>query len=163
MRRFRDGDHQVLVCTTVVEVGIDVPNATVMVIEHPERFGLAQLHQLRGRVGRGEKESHCILLAASSNVPERLRAFTLIDDGFEIAELDLAERGRGDLLGARQSGGIDFKIARFPEDADLLSEARALARAVLDADPTLKQRENKALRDRALARYPRGEVLFRVG
>ena len=163
MRAFRDGEVQVLVATTVIEVGIDVPNATVMVIEHPERFGLAQLHQLRGRVGRGEKESHCILLAASSNVPERLRAFTLIDDGFEIAELDLAERGRGDLLGARQSGGIDFKIARFPEDADLLSEARALARAVLDADPTLKQRENKALRDRALARYPRGEVLFRVG
>jgi ATP-dependent DNA helicase RecG len=163
MRAFRDGEVQVLVATTVIEVGIDVPNATVMVIEHPERFGLAQLHQLRGRVGRGEKESHCILLAASDFVPERLRAFTLTDDGFKIAELDLEERGRGDLLGQRQSGGMDFRIARFPEDTDLLAEARALARAVLDADPTLVKRENKPLRDRALARYPRGEVLFRVG
>ena len=163
MRAFRDGEVQVLVATTVIEVGIDVPNATVMVIEHPERFGLAQLHQLRGRVGRGEKESHCILMAASGNVPERLRAFTVTDDGFKIAELDLEERGRGDLLGARQSGGIDFKIARFPDDTDLLAEARGLARAVLEADPTLIKRENKALRERALARYPRGEVLFRVG
>ncbi len=163
MRAFRDGDVQVLVATTVIEVGIDVSNATVMVIEHPERFGLAQLHQLRGRVGRGEKESHCILMAASSNMPERLRAFALTDDGFKIAELDLEERGRGDLLGARQSGGIDFKIARFPDDTDLLAEARALARSVLEADPTLIKRENKPLRERALARYPRGEVLFRVG
>ena len=163
MRAFRDGDVQVLVATTVIEVGIDVPNATVMVIEHPERFGLAQLHQLRGRVGRGEKESHCILMAASADGPERLRAFTVIDDGFKIAELDLEERGRGDLLGARQSGGIDFRIARFPEDTDLLAEARALARAVLGADPTLVKRENRPLRERALARYPRGEVLFRVG
>jgi len=163
MRAFRDGEIQVLVATTVIEVGIDVANATVMVIEHPERFGLAQLHQLRGRVGRGEKESHCILMAASSDVPERLRAFTQTDDGFKIAELDLEERGRGDLLGARQSGGVDFKIARFPEDTDLLAEARGLARALLEADPTLVRRENKALRERAVARYPRGEVLFRVG
>ena len=163
MRAFRDGEVQVLVATTVIEVGIDVPNATVMVIEHPERFGLAQLHQLRGRVGRGERESHCILLTASDDVPERLRAFAQTDDGFKIAELDLEERGRGDLLGSRQSGGIDFKIARLPDDTDLLGEARALARAVLDADPTLSRRENKALRERALVRYPRGETLFRVG
>lgn len=163
MRAFRDGAVQVLVATTVIEVGIDVPNATIMVIEHPERFGLAQLHQLRGRVGRGELESHCILLTTGSNVPERLRAFTETDDGFRIAELDLAERGHGDVLGARQSGGIDFRIARFPEDTDLLGEARVLARAVLEADPTLSRRENKPLRERALARYPRGEVLFRVG
>jgi ATP-dependent DNA helicase RecG len=163
MRAFRDGEVQVLVATTVIEVGIDVPNATVLVIEHPERFGLAQLHQLRGRVGRGERESHCILLTASGDVLERLRAFTQTNDGFKIAELDLEERGRGDLLGARQSGGVDFKIARFPEDTDLLGEARALARAVLDADPMLNQRENRPLRERALARYPRGEVLFRVG
>jgi ATP-dependent DNA helicase RecG len=85
------------------------------------------------------------------------------DDGFKIAELDLEERRHGDLLGARQSGGIDFKIARLPDDTDLLGEARALARAVLDADATLSKRENRALRERALARYPRGEVLFRVG
>jgi ATP-dependent DNA helicase RecG len=163
MRRFRDGEVMVLVATTVIEVGIDVPNASVMVIEHPERFGLAQLHQLRGRVGRGERESHCILLTASTQVPERLRAFAQTDDGFRIAELDLEERRHGDLLGAQQSGAIDFRIARFPDDNDLLAEARALARAVLEDDPLLAKRENRALRERALARYPRAEILFRVG
>jgi ATP-dependent DNA helicase RecG len=163
MRAFRDGEVQVLVATTVIEVGIDVPNATVMVIEHPERFGLAQLHQLRGRVGRGSKESHCILLASGDHVPERLRAFTRIDDGFRIAELDLEERSHGDLLGARQSGGVDFRIARFPDDTDLLGEARVLARTILEDDPALEHRDNRPLRRRALARYPRGEILFRVG
>jgi len=102
-------------------------------------------------------------MASSMDIPERLRAFTLTDDGFKIAELDLEERGRGELLGERQSGGIDFRIARFPDDTDLLAEARALARAVLDEDPTLIKNANRALRDRALARYPRGEQLFRVG
>ncbi len=163
MRGFRDGSIKVLVATTVIEVGIDVPNATVMVIEHPERFGLAQLHQLRGRVGRGEAESHCILLPNSDDVPERLRAFSQTDDGFKIAELDLEERRQGDLLGARQSGGVDFKIARFPDDTDLLGEARALAQAILADDPTLVKKANKPLRERAVTRYPRGEVLFRVG
>ncbi len=163
MRDFRDGTVGVLVATTVIEVGIDVANATVMVIEHPERFGLAQLHQLRGRVGRGTKESHCILLTSSDGVPDRLRAFAATDDGFQIAELDLEERSHGDLLGARQSGGVDFRIARFPDDTDLLSEARALARAILDTDPGLERRENKPLRERAVARYPKAEVLFRVG
>ncbi len=163
MRGFRDGSIAVLVATTVIEVGIDVPNATVMLIEHPERFGLAQLHQLRGRVGRGAAESHCILLANSDDVPERLRAFAQTDDGFKIAELDLQERSQGDLLGARQSGGVDFKIARFPDDTDLLGEARALAQAILADDPSLAKRANRPLRERALTRYPRGEVLFRVG
>jgi ATP-dependent DNA helicase RecG len=163
MRAFRDGEVGVLVATTVIEVGIDVANASIMVIEHPERFGLAQLHQLRGRVGRGSAESHAILLANSERIPDRLRAFARTNDGFRIAELDLEERSQGDLLGARQSGGVDFKVARFPEDTDLLAEARALARAILDADPPLERRENRPLRERVLARYPRGEVLFRVG
>ena len=163
MRGFRDGSIKVLIATTVIEVGIDVPNATVMVIEHPERFGLAQLHQLRGRVGRGAAESHCILLPNTDDVPERLRAFSQTDDGFKIAELDLEERRQGDLLGARQSGGVDFKIARFPDDTDLLGEARALAQAILADDPTLAKKANKPLRERAVTRYPRGEVLFRVG
>jgi ATP-dependent DNA helicase RecG len=163
MRAFRDRELQVLVATTVIEVGIDVPNATVMVIEHPERFGLAQLHQLRGRIGRGEGDSHCILLPGSNHVPERLRAFAATTDGFKIAELDLEERRQGDLLGARQSGGVDFKVARLPDDTDLLGEARGLARAILDADPSLEKRENKPLRERVVARYPKGEVLFRVG
>nr|MBA2291205.1 ATP-dependent DNA helicase RecG [Gemmatimonadales bacterium] len=163
MREFRDGTVSVLVATTVIEVGIDVPNATVMVIEHPERFGLAQLHQLRGRVGRGGKDSHCILLTNGRNVPDRLKAFAATNDGFEIAELDLAERSHGDLLGARQSGGTDFRVARFPEDTDILAEARALARGMLDRDPALEAREHQALRERAVTRYPRAEVLFRVG
>jgi ATP-dependent DNA helicase RecG len=163
MRAFRDGELGVLVATTVIEVGIDVPNATVMVIEHPERFGLAQLHQLRGRIGRGEAESHCILLAATETVPDRLRAFAATNDGFRIAELDLEERRQGDLLGARQSGGVEFKVARLPDDTDLLGEARALARAILDTDPRLEQREHHPLRERVLTRYPKGEALFRVG
>ena len=163
MRAFRGGEIGVLVATTVIEVGIDVPNATVMVIEHPERFGLAQLHQLRGRIGRGRGDSHCILLTSGERIAPRLRAFAGTTDGFKIAELDLEERREGDLLGARQSGGVEFKVARFPDDTDLLGEARAMARAILDTDPTLETYGNKPLRERVLARYPRGEALFRVG
>lgn len=162
MRRFRDGDVQILVATTVIEVGIDVPNATIMVVEHPERFGLAQLHQLRGRVGRGAGESHCILLTGGS-VPERLAAFAATTDGFAIAELDLKERGMGDLIGARQSGGVEVRHARLPEDTDLLTRARDLAADVLARDPLLQRSVNQPLRQRALTRYPRATELFRVG
>ncbi|MGE0443254.1 MAG: ATP-dependent DNA helicase RecG [Gemmatimonadales bacterium] len=161
MRAFREGRVPVLVATTVIEVGIDVPNATVMVIEHPDRFGLAQLHQLRGRIGRGGNESHCVLLA--SRPAPRLRAFAATTDGFRIAELDLEERRQGDLLGQRQSGTADIRVARFPDDTDLLGTARDLVRIVLDEDPGLEKGRNRALRDRALARYPKAEVLFRVG
>jgi ATP-dependent DNA helicase RecG len=163
MRAFRDGEIGVLVATTVIEVGIDVPNATIMVIEHPERFGLAQLHQLRGRIGRGSGQSHCILLTGGEQVPDRLHAFAKTNDGFEIAELDLQERRQGDLLGARQSGSVDFRVARFPDDADLLAEARAMANRLLLDDPTLEHRNHQALRERVVARYPKGEMLFRVG
>jgi ATP-dependent DNA helicase RecG len=161
MQDFRAGAVQVLVATTVVEVGIDVPNATIMLIENPERFGLAQLHQLRGRVGRGSEESHCILLAERKS--PRLTAFAETADGFKIAELDLAERSQGDLLGQRQSGMAEIKVARFPEDTDLLTVARDMAREVLEADPGLEQREHGPLKQRALLRYPRAEALFRVG
>jgi ATP-dependent DNA helicase RecG len=161
MRAFRAGDVKVLVATTVIEVGIDVANATIMVIEHPERFGLAQLHQLRGRVGRGGQSSHCILMAAHPT--SRLRAFAATNDGFRIAELDLAERRHGDLLGQRQSGAEDIKVARFPDDTDLLGRAREMARAVLEADPGLERTEHRRLKERALTRYPKAEVLFRVG
>lgn len=161
MRAFRTGEISVLVATTVIEVGIDVPNATIMVIEHPERFGLAQLHQLRGRVGRGGQASHCILV--SRYPAPRLKAFAATDDGFRIAELDLEERRQGDLLGQRQSGTADIRVARFPDDNDLLTTARALAKDVLDDDPGLEQTRNQALKGRALARYPNAEVLFRVG
>ncbi len=162
MRRFRAGELPVLVATTVIEVGIDVPNATIMVIEHPERFGLAQLHQLRGRVGRGGTESHCILLTPG-HAPPRLRAFAQTDDGFRIAELDLAERQQGDLLGQRQHGAAEIRIARFPDDGDLLQHARALAQRILSEDPALARPGHAPLRTRAVARYPRGELLFRVG
>jgi len=162
MRRFRSGEVRVLVATTVIEVGIDVPDATIMVIEHPERFGLAQLHQLRGRIGRGTEESYCILLA-ESGAPQRLNGFAATQDGFKIAELDLAERGMGDLIGARQSGGFEVRHARLPADADLLAKARDLAMKVIEADPALQRRENQQLRERAVARYPRAVELFRVG
>jgi ATP-dependent DNA helicase RecG len=162
MRRFRAGQVHVLVATTVIEVGIDVPNATVMVVEHPERFGLAQLHQLRGRIGRGEGESHCILIS-DGRPPDRLRAFARTTDGFEIAELDLRERGMGDLIGARQSGGWELRVARLPEDEDLLGLAREAAGELLAADPALQRPQHRALRERAVARFPRAVDLFRTG
>jgi ATP-dependent DNA helicase RecG len=162
MRRFRGGELKVLVATTVIEVGIDVPAATIMLIEHPERFGLAQLHQLRGRIGRGAEESYCILLADGA-APDRLNGFAATQDGFKIAELDLAERGMGDLIGARQSGGFEVRHAQLPADADLLARARELAIQIIAADPALQRRENHQLRGRAVARYPRAVELFRVG
>jgi len=162
MRKFRAGEIKVLVATTVIEVGIDVPNATIMVIDHPERFGLAQLHQLRGRVGRGTGESHCILLSPG-RTPPRLKAFAVTEDGFRIAELDLEERQQGDLLGQRQHGSAEIRIARFPDDTELLQRARAMATGILDKDPALEKRDNQPLRARAVSRYPRAEQLFRVG
>ncbi|MCL4866692.1 MAG: ATP-dependent DNA helicase RecG, partial [Gemmatimonadales bacterium] len=162
MREFREGRIDILVATTVIEVGIDVPNATVMVIAHPERFGLAQLHQLRGRIGRGEAGGTCILLSDGA-VPSRLRKFAATTDGFKIAELDLAERNYGDLIGQRQSGGEELRVARLPDDTDLLEVSRRMAQEVLAADPALDRPANRPLRERAVARYPRADILFRVG
>jgi len=163
MRDFRDNKVHVLVATSVIEVGIDVANATVMLIEHAERFGLAQLHQLRGRVGRGPAASHCILL---SNVPEaapRLQAFCETTDGFKIAELDLKERGMGELAGARQSGGMFLRYANLETDLPLLEAARRAAAEIIARDPALERREHAAYRDRIVTRYERGFELFRVG
>jgi ATP-dependent DNA helicase RecG len=162
MRAFRAGELNVLVATTVIEVGLDVPNASIMVIDHPERFGLAQLHQLRGRVGRGAAESHCILLSPG-HTPPRLKAFAQTDDGFRIAELDLAERQQGDLMGQKQHGAAEIRIARFPDDSELLQRARTIAQEILQSDPALEQPANAGLRARAIARYPRAEILFRIG
>jgi ATP-dependent DNA helicase RecG len=162
MRRFRANQVQVLVATTVIEVGIDVPNATIMLIEHPDRFGLAQLHQLRGRIGRGAEESYCILLVDGPS-PDRLRGFAGTLDGFKIAEMDLAERGMGDLIGARQHGGFELRHARLPDDAELLERARQMAGELIAGDPLLQRRDNQRLRERAVARYPRAVELFRVG
>jgi ATP-dependent DNA helicase RecG len=140
MRAFRAGDLDVLVATTVIEVGIDVPSATVMIIEDADRFGLLQLHQLRGRIGRGAHPSFCFLLAEPST-PEgvaRLEAMRDSTDGFELAERDLDIRGAGEVFGERQSGFSDLKLGRLPRDEDVVIEARDVAVEILDADPDLE-------------------------
>jgi ATP-dependent DNA helicase RecG len=161
MRSFGAGEVDILVSTTVIEVGIDVPNATVMVVEHAERFGLSQLHQLRGRVGRGSEESFCILLSAGGEHLERLRIFASTEDGFAIAEADMRLRGYGDLFGSRQSGLPAFRFADLEKDAALLSKARGEARRVVDEDPDLARHPD--LRKALHARYGERAKLFRVG
>jgi ATP-dependent DNA helicase RecG len=141
MERFRRGEIQVLVSTTVIEVGVDVANATVMVVEHAERFGLAQLHQLRGRIGRGTEKSHCILVAAeplSEDAEQRLAALVRTVDGFELAELDLRMRGPGEFFGTRQHGDQGFHIANPLRDREILELARREAFAFA-ADPAQRE------------------------
>ncbi|MGH3111262.1 MAG: ATP-dependent DNA helicase RecG, partial [Gaiellaceae bacterium] len=137
MARFKARELDVLVATTVIEVGVDVPNATVMIVQEADRFGLAQLHQLRGRVGRGAEQSYCLLVSReqeelTENAVERLDAMVATTDGFELAERDLEIRGEGQLLGARQSGWSDLRFVRFRHDYELLERARAAAQAVFD-------------------------------
>jgi ATP-dependent DNA helicase RecG len=164
MRRFRDREVDLLVATTVIEVGIDVANATVMLIEHPERFGLSQLHQLRGRVGRGAEESYCILLGdVSPEAADRLGVFTRTDDGFEIAREDLRIRGMGDLFGERQSGVPTFRIADPLRDEELNERARVAAGKLLERDAGLERSEHAGLRRVLGERYSRSLELFRVG
>jgi ATP-dependent DNA helicase RecG len=164
MRAFRDGKIDILVSTTVIEVGIDVANATVMLIEHPERFGLSQLHQLRGRVGRGAEASYCVLLGdVGDEAAERLRIFVETDDGFEIARADLRLRGMGNLFGQEQSGEATFRIADPVADEALNLKARAAAEILLDRDPDLAARENAGIRKVMSSRYARALELFRVG
>jgi ATP-dependent DNA helicase RecG len=151
MRRFRAGEVHVLVTTTVVEVGVDVPNATVMVIEHAERFGLSQLHQLRGRVGRGSDDAVCLLVAPyvadrASDTYRRLQAMASTSDGFKIAEVDLELRGPGDFLGTRQHGLPDFRVASLLRDTRTLAEAREAAEHWLTLDPQLRSPESAPLR-----------------
>jgi len=164
MRAFRDGELDVLVATTVIEVGIDVANATVMLIEHPERFGLSQLHQLRGRVGRGGEQSYCILLGdVGQEAAERLQIFVDTEDGFEIARADLRLRGMGDLFGERQSGEPAFRIADPLRDEELNLRAREGAERLLDRDPELTAPESQGVRQVLGTRYARSLELFRVG
>lgn len=164
MRAFRDGTIDVLVATTVIEVGIDVPNATVMLIEHPERFGLSQLHQLRGRVGRGGEQSYCILLGdVGAEAAERLATFTSTEDGFAIARADLLHRGMGDLFGARQHGLPAFKVADPLRDEALNDTAMHVAERLLQDDPELARPEHRALRQLLLVGHARALELFRVG
>ena len=149
MRRFKYGEIQLLIATTVIEVGIDVPNAVLMVIENADRFGLSQLHQLRGRIGRGRHKSSCILISDSKSeeTAKRLNVIKTSNDGFKIADEDLKLRGPGDFLGNRQHGLPDLKIADFASDMDTLRLAGAEVRALLRDDRNLESRENRPLRE----------------
>ena len=148
MQRFIKGETQIMVATTVIEVGVDVPNATVMIVESAERFGLSQLHQLRGRVGRGAEQSYCILMTShklSNDSKTRLETMVRTNDGFEIAEVDLRLRGPGDIMGTQQSGVLNLKIADIIRDNDILLHARYCAKKILKSDPSLVNLENKVL------------------
>ncbi len=151
MAAFADGRADVLVATSVIEVGIDVPNATVMLVENAERYGISQLHQLRGRVGRGEHASVCVLFGPRDSA--RLRALAEHHDGFRLAEIDLELRGEGEIIGTRQHGLAEFRVARLPEDADLLDRARDYARTVLEVDPELAGPEHALLAEALRAAY----------
>jgi ATP-dependent DNA helicase RecG len=161
MARFRAGEVQVLVATTVIEVGIDVPEATVMVIESAERFGIAQLHQLRGRVGRGDAASWCYLLGAGSG--ERLAAVARTTDGFLLAEEDLKLRGEGTILGVRQKGESDLRLASLsdPGDRHLLNEARRVAEAMVNQDAQLQDQPLLADEVKLFLSEEEGEYLFK--
>jgi ATP-dependent DNA helicase RecG len=145
MARFKRGEIDVLVSTTVIEVGVDVPNATVMVIEHADRFGMAQMHQLRGRVGRGAAKSYCVLVTGSKISPEaelRLDAMVRTQNGFELAELDLQQRGPGEFFGTKQAGLPEFRVANLARDREILELAKAEAEKFVESrDPALTQGE----------------------
>ena len=151
MRQFKEHEADILVATSVIEVGVDVPNATVMVIESAERFGLSQLHQLRGRVGRGGEQSYCILMSGDKLSKEgraRLEAMCATNDGFRLSELDLKLRGAGDIHGTQQSGeAFELNIANLATDTQIMELTRAEALAILDTDPGLERAENLPLRE----------------
>jgi len=166
MGQFKAGQIDLLVATTVIEVGVDVPNASLMVIENAERMGLAQLHQLRGRVGRGPWKSYCILLTAGKlgeDAERRVQAMVETNDGFRIAEVDLQLRGPGEFFGTRQSGLPEFRVADLLRDAALLEEARREAQTIIAADPELRAPEHRGLRDALLARWRGKLALASVG
>jgi ATP-dependent DNA helicase RecG len=151
MQAFKNGQAHILMATTVIEVGVDVPNATIMVIENAERFGLSQLHQLRGRVGRGGEQSYCILMTShklTNEAKKRIEAMVNTNDGFEIAEVDLKLRGPGDIEGTQQSGiPFDLKKANLARDGRLLQHVRDIATQVLEDDPALIAPQNRILKE----------------
>lgn len=150
MKRFVEGDTQIMVSTTVIEVGVNVPNASVMVIESTEKFGLSQLHQLRGRVGRGAEKSYCVLLSGSklgNDARERIKILTATNNGFEIAEKDMELRGPGDIEGTRQSGMLNFKLANIVQDRSLLELAKSMVSTIIENDPDLNSAENLRLKN----------------
>lgn len=166
MRAFSTGDLEVLVSTTVIEVGVDVPNATLILVEHAERFGLAQLHQLRGRVGRSHHQAYCLLMAdfpMSEEAKRRLQTLTEYDDGFMIAERDLEIRGPGEFLGTRQSGLPELRVAHLIRDQRVLAEARREAFALVAEDPHLSRPEHEGLRQALMNRWQQKFELMHVG
>jgi ATP-dependent DNA helicase RecG len=149
MNHFKSGDYQILVATNVIEVGVDVPNASVMVIESAERFGLSQLHQLRGRVGRGAEQSWCILMTSnklSNEAMKRMQTMEYTNDGFKIAEVDMSIRGPGDIAGTQQSGVVLFHLANLATDHQMVKAARISASNLIDDDPYLKKTKNQPLK-----------------
>jgi ATP-dependent DNA helicase RecG len=167
MRRFQRGEIDVLVSTTVIEVGVDVANATVMVVEHAERFGLAQLHQLRGRVGRGAAKSYCILMTGeriSDLGEERLNAMVSTQDGFELAETDLRQRGPGEFFGTRQAGLPEFRVADLLRDRQLLELAKhEAARFVEGPEPAVTEAERASVRTQLKQSWQRKYGLVEAG
>ena len=163
MRAFRDGEISLLIATTVVEVGVDVPNATVMMIENAERFGLSQLHQLRGRVGRGAYESYCILVSDHKGDENRRRLHTMVtmQNGFDVAQEDLKLRGPGDFFGKRQHGLPDLRVADLLADMKTLEAARKAAERLLTADPELSLPEHHALCEKVQRLFSQnGQITF---
>ena len=166
MQKFINKETHILLATTVIEVGIDVPNASVMLIENAERFGLSQLHQLRGRVGRGAEQSHCILLSdvkLSNDSKKRLQAMVETNNGFEIADFDLRLRGPGDIAGTKQSGMLDFKLINILQDEKIISTSRDLANAILTDDPQLDDPKNLLLRNYLSLLQKKRESYYQVG
>ena len=154
MERFKNGQTQIMVSTTVIEVGVNIPNASVMVIESSEKFGLSQLHQLRGRVGRGSESSFCILMSSfklSNDAKKRIKTMTSTNDGFKVAEVDMEIRGPGNLLGTKQSGVLDFKIANIINDKEILESARKDVKNLISIDPNLSNLENKLIKKEFLS------------
>jgi ATP-dependent DNA helicase RecG len=150
MQRFVSGDTQIMVSTTVIEVGVNVPNATVMIVESAEKFGLSQLHQLRGRVGRGTAKSYCILITGSqlsNDARERVKIMTSTGNGFEIAEKDLELRGPGEIEGTKQSGELNFRLADIVKDKPILDAAKSCAEEIIEKDPELETAENLRLKN----------------
>jgi ATP-dependent DNA helicase RecG len=166
MERFRKHDLDILVTTTVIEVGVDIANAAIMVIEHPERFGLAQLHQLRGRIGRGSEISYCILIPGDESfiyASERLKFFEKTDDGFMLAEKDLELRGPGEILGTRQHGLPDLKIGDLQQDRHILFNARDDAFEIIRTDPNFSKPENIVIKNTLNNKYKDRINLTRIG
>jgi len=164
MRKFRKNEFDILVATTILEVGIDIPNASVMLIQNAERFGLSQLHQMRGRIGRGEHESFCLLLTdlKTEEAQARVKAFVSNSDGFAIAEEDLKLRGPGEFFGERQHGLAELKIADPLKQFHLLKSAREEAFKLLEADPKLTNRQNEEIRKQLYKRFPEFERFLNV-